>query len=111
MFLTGDDEPSRDRSAVSAASEIRHMAGLLEGLRALGSWRVLDDVLALVLDSAIQVTGAERGFIMLADDDGRLEFKLGRAQDRVTLSGRNSRRVVRFPKPSSPPASCASSRT
>jgi hypothetical protein len=30
-------------------------------LRALGSGRVLDEVLAMVLDSAIEVTGAERG--------------------------------------------------
>ena len=64
------------------------MAGLLEGLRALGSGRVLDDVLTLVLDSAIDVTGAERGFIMLANDKGVLEFKLARLRGRQTLSGR-----------------------
>jgi serine phosphatase RsbU (regulator of sigma subunit) len=72
---------------VSAASEIRHMANLLEGLRALGSGRVVDEVLALVLDAAIQVTGADRGFIMLADEEGKLEFKLGRGKNRITLSG------------------------
>jgi serine phosphatase RsbU (regulator of sigma subunit) len=98
MFLVGDDEPSHDRSAISAATELRHMAGLLEGLRALGSGRVLDDVLALVLDSAIQVTGAERGFIMLADKEGRLEFKLGRAVNRVTLSGRNFETSRKIPE-------------
>ena len=70
VFFVGDEAPSHERSAVAAASEIRHMAGLLEGLRALGSGRVLDDVLALVLDSAIDVTGAERGFIMLATRPG-----------------------------------------
>ena len=63
------------------------MSSLLEGLRALGSGRVLDEVLALVLDSAIDVTRAERGFIMLANDHGGLDFKLGRAQGHVTLSG------------------------
>jgi serine phosphatase RsbU (regulator of sigma subunit)/pSer/pThr/pTyr-binding forkhead associated (FHA) protein len=87
VFLIGEEEPSRERSALSAATELRHMATLLEGLRALGSGRVLDDVLALVLDSAIEVTGADRGFIMLANDEGTLEFKLGRALGRVTLSG------------------------
>ena len=66
-FVTSDDAPSVERSAISAAGEFRQMAVLLEGLRALGSGRVLDEVLALVLDSAIEVTGAERGFIMLAD--------------------------------------------
>jgi serine phosphatase RsbU (regulator of sigma subunit)/pSer/pThr/pTyr-binding forkhead associated (FHA) protein len=88
IFLVGDEAPSVDRSAAAAVNELRHMAGLLEGLRALGSGRVLDDVLALVLDSAIEVTGAERGFIMLAPDGGELEFKLARGVGRVTLPGR-----------------------
>lgn len=86
-FVTGEESPSQERSAVAAASELRHMAGLLEGLRALGSGRVLDDVLTLVIDSAIDVTGAERGFIMLANDQGKLEFKLARARGHITLSG------------------------
>ena len=98
VFVVGDEDPSRDRSAVSAAVELRHMAGLLEGLRALGSGRVLDDVLALVLDSAIEVTGADRGFIMLADDQGSLEYKLGRAEGGLTLSGRNFETSRKIPE-------------
>jgi sigma-B regulation protein RsbU (phosphoserine phosphatase) len=88
VFAVGDEAPSQARSSVAAVSEIRHMAGLLEGLRALGSGRVLDDVLTLVLDAAIDVTGAERGFIMLENGDGALEFKLGRARGRIRLSGK-----------------------
>ena len=89
VFLIDDsDDDSQERSALSAATELRHMAALLEGLRALGSGRVLDDVLKLVLDSAIETTGAERGFIMLAGISGELEFKLARARGAVTLSGR-----------------------
>jgi serine phosphatase RsbU (regulator of sigma subunit)/pSer/pThr/pTyr-binding forkhead associated (FHA) protein len=87
VFLIDDDESSRSQSAVSVVSELRHLAGLLEGLRALGSGRVLDDVLTLVLDSAITVTGAERGFIMLANNAGQLEFKIARARGQVTMSG------------------------
>ena len=98
VFLIGEEDISRERSALSAATELRHMASLLEGLRALGSGRVLDDVLALVLDSAIDVTGAERGFIMLANEDGQLEFKLGRAQGRVTLSGRTFETSRKIPE-------------
>ncbi len=63
------------------------MAGLLEGLRALGSGRVLDDVLTLVLDSAIDVTGAERGFIMLANEDERARVQARAGARQVTLSG------------------------
>ncbi|MDE3156792.1 MAG: SpoIIE family protein phosphatase [Acidobacteriota bacterium] len=87
VFLTEDGGPSIQQSAASAASDLRRMATLLESLRALGGGRVLDEVLQIVLDSAIDVTGAERGFIMLADAGGRLEFKLGRARGRVSLSG------------------------
>ncbi len=88
VFAVGDETPSVERSAVAAAGELRQITALLEGLRALGSGRVLDEVLALVLDSAIDVTGAERGFIMLANDRRELEFKLARARGKVTLSGR-----------------------
>jgi phosphoserine phosphatase RsbU/P len=87
LFVIGEESASQERSAVAAASELRHMAGLLEGLRALGSGRVLDDVLTLVIDSAIDVTGAERGLIMLANDQGALEFKLARARGHLTLPG------------------------
>jgi len=96
-FVTSDDAPSVERSAISAAGEFRQMAVLLEGLRALGSGRVLDEVLALVLDSAIEVTGAERGFIMLAHR-GRLEFKLARARGKVTLSGRTFETSQKIPE-------------
>jgi sigma-B regulation protein RsbU (phosphoserine phosphatase) len=88
VYAAGADAPSAEKSAASAATELRQMAALLEGLRALGSGRVLDEVLALVLDSAIEVTGAERGFIMLATRDGELEFTIARARGKVTLSGR-----------------------
>ena len=89
IFLLEKDThfPSQDESALSAASELRQVATLLEGLRALGSGRVLDDVLTLVLDSAIEVTGAERGFIMLANADKELEFKLARMRGKMTMSG------------------------
>lgn len=75
--------------ATSAAGDLRQVATLLEGLRALGSGRVLDEVLAMVIDSAIEVASAERGFIMLAGQDNRLEFKMGRSRGRVTLPGKS----------------------
>ena len=86
VFLLSD-APAGDSRSVSAVGEMHQVAVLLEGLRALSSGKVLDDVLALVMDSAISVGGAERGFIMLAGDDKVLDFKLGRSRDRVTLPG------------------------
>src|SRR5947199_1629931 len=96
VFFVDDEAPSVEKSAISAASELRQMSALLEGLRALGSGRVLDEVLAMVLDSAIEVTGAERGFIMLANPHGALEFTMARSRGKITLSGRSfdtSRRI------------------
>ncbi len=55
-----------ERVAELAVGDLRQVSSLLEGLRAMGSSRVLDDILALVLDSSIDISGAERGFIMLA---------------------------------------------
>ena len=98
VFLIGEEDGAQEHSAVSAVSELRHLAALLEGLRALGSGRVLDDVLTLVLDSSIEVTGAERGFIMLANQAGQLEFKLARARGQVTMSGRTFETSRKIPE-------------
>jgi len=38
---------------------------------------IVDDVLKLVLKNAIEITNAERGFIILKNNFGTLEFKLG----------------------------------
>jgi sigma-B regulation protein RsbU (phosphoserine phosphatase) len=86
VFLLADSAPPPERATTTAIGDLRQIAVLLEGLRALGSGRVLDDVLSLVLDSAIEVSGAERGFIML-EMAGELEFKMARGRGRVVLSG------------------------
>ena len=71
----------------SEGTNFGQMAAILDGLRALGSGRVLGEVLAIVLDAALDVTKAERGFIMLANQQGELEFKMARRLGRVTLPG------------------------
>jgi serine phosphatase RsbU (regulator of sigma subunit) len=87
LFMVEGAEPPAEKSATTAIGDLRQITALLEGLRALGSGRVLDDVLSLVLDSAIEVSGAERGFIMLAGATSELEFKMARGRSRQTLSG------------------------
>jgi len=84
--------------ATAAVGDLRQVATLLEGLRALGSGRVLDEVLAMVIDSAIEVASAERAFIMLAGSDNRLEFKMGRARGRVTLPGKSFETSRKIPE-------------
>jgi serine phosphatase RsbU (regulator of sigma subunit) len=78
---TGDEAATRS----AARDDLRQVTALLEGVRALGSGRVLQDVLALVLDASLEVSGAERGFVMLAGSEG-LEFKLARGRRKQTLA-------------------------
>ena len=86
------------RDAASDAGDLRQMAAILNGLRALGSGRVLDEVLTLVLDSALDVTKAERGFVMLARPDGELEFKTARGRGRITLPGTTFTTSTKIPR-------------
>ncbi len=86
IFLSAEDSRTGSRSTTGARDDLRQINALLEGFRALGSGRVLQDVLALVLDAALEISGAERGFIMLSTPDGQLEFRLARGRDKQTLT-------------------------
>jgi len=83
---------------IGSDADLRQMAAILNGLRALGSGRVLEEVLTLVLDSALDVTKAERGFIMLARPDGELEFKTARGRGRITLPGTSFTTSAKIPR-------------
>jgi serine phosphatase RsbU (regulator of sigma subunit) len=93
VFLAHDrtsDTGSRSGTASDASGIIggfRQIATLLDALRGLGGHRVLDEVLTLVMDAAIDVTGAERGFLMLAGARGALEPKVARMRGRLPLAG------------------------
>lgn len=82
----GADTISFSRSQTGARDDLRQITVLLDGFRSLGSGRVLQEVLALVLDAAIELSGAERAFIMLGGGEGKLEFKLARGKGKVTLT-------------------------
>jgi serine phosphatase RsbU (regulator of sigma subunit) len=84
VFRFHDTGAAGAESAVRTEG-LRHVALLLEGLRALGSGRVLEEVLAIVLDSAIELAEAERGCVMLADAAGILQIRLARARGRKPL--------------------------
>ena len=78
LVFLGDAELLTQELTPNPREGLRQMTDLLERLRGLGPGRLLPDVLALVLDAALEMTLADRGFIMLADADGRLEFRMGR---------------------------------
>jgi serine phosphatase RsbU (regulator of sigma subunit) len=86
LLVLAADEQASARSLTGARDDLRQLTALLAGFRALGSGRVLQDVLALVLDASIEISGAERAFIMLASASGELEFKLARGRQKLTLT-------------------------
>lgn len=87
-------ETGESSALTSGHYDFRQVNALLAGLRALGSGQVLDEVLAIVLDSTLELTGAERGFILLAEPGGQLVQRLARARGGITLtSAQTSKRI------------------
>lgn len=70
-----------------SARGFREVGTLLSAFRALSSIQLLDDLLALVVDTAIELTGAERGFIMLKEGDESLSFRCARNNQKRSLDG------------------------
>ena len=66
-LLTGDPVADRKRVAI-----------LLETIAAVNSSVKIGDVIRNVVDKSVQVTGAERGIIMLLDDENVLRIELAR---------------------------------
>ncbi len=74
----------------------REVGMVLAAFHAISSIPLLDDLLALVVDTAIELAGAERGFIMLKEENDGLSFRCARNSDRASLEGscfQTSRRV------------------
>jgi sigma-B regulation protein RsbU (phosphoserine phosphatase) len=98
VFATDGAKTTGFLDASSDVTNLRQMAAILNGLRALGSGRVLDEVLTLVMDSALDVTKAERGFMMLANMEGELEFKIARGKGKTTLPGTSFTTSEKIPR-------------
>jgi signal transduction histidine kinase len=60
-------------------SSLHNLETILTVVRKINTSLVLSDVLNLVLDEAIRITHAERGFLMLANEHRVLEFAVGRS--------------------------------
>jgi sigma-B regulation protein RsbU (phosphoserine phosphatase) len=73
--------------AVSANEELQKLARFVEVNQAFKFSLTPDDVLCLIVDAAIEMTKAERGFLMLKNEAGDLEFKVARDHGRNWLLG------------------------
>ena len=74
------------------------LSAVLDVALALQSSLAVDDVLAAAVDAALVVTHAERGFLMLTDEQGELTIRVARDRDGKILRGddlRIPRTVIR----------------
>jgi signal transduction histidine kinase len=66
--------------------KLKNLEVILDIIKSINSSLILEDVLELVLKNAIKLTNSERGFIVLKNNLGELEYRLGLDNDNNTLS-------------------------
>jgi adenylate cyclase len=78
-------------SATNAERELSKLRTLGRVAETVNSSLELDVVLRRVLDTAVEVMAAERGFLMIADAAGKLELTTTYGIDRATVEGADMR--------------------
>ena len=70
----------------STPSEFRQLELVLETIQAVHAVRALDEILRLIVDATIELTGTERGLIMLTNAQGELEQRIARRHNRTDVT-------------------------
>ena len=85
------------KPAAGAGSDLEMLNVFLEAARKLNTSGVLDDVLNALLEAALRLTRAERGFVFLRQPDGELHLAAGRDKngDAISDDSTISRSVLR----------------
>lgn len=72
---------------VTAVEEERHkLLAFASTTQAVNSSLELDEVLRLVMDTIVQLTNAERGFLMLRDAEGQMAMRLARNWEQESVN-------------------------
>lgn len=74
-----------DKELGKYGEDYRNLRMLLEISKSLTQSNRLDELLPMIVDMAIKVSGAERGFVMLLTQSGKLEFNVGRNNKKENL--------------------------
>lgn len=74
------------KASEGASPQLQHLGLLLQMAQMLNRAPALEEVLTLLVDSAIQLTDAERGMLFLRDDSGELQLRLARGRGGVYLT-------------------------
>jgi signal transduction histidine kinase len=72
-----DDRVKNVIDADESSERLKNLEVILNIVNTINRSLILEDVLELVLKNAIRLTNSERGFIVLQNNPGDLEFKLG----------------------------------
>jgi PAS domain S-box-containing protein len=78
------------RQVASREEERANLHALAEIGQVVNSFLKLDDVLRIVMDTIVRLTGAERGFLMLRDFKGEMAIHIARNWERETLAASES---------------------
>ncbi len=86
----GNPVPVRDatldgRTVDSMRARSMDMMG--QALRAMIEGRGLEEILGIVVDQTVRLASADRGFVMLANPEGKLEIRMARGRRGLTLEG------------------------
>jgi serine phosphatase RsbU (regulator of sigma subunit) len=74
------------KPAAGAGSDLEMLNVFLEAARKLNNVGVLDDVLSALLEAALRLTRAERGFVFLRQPDGELRLAAGRGKEGESIT-------------------------
>ncbi|RME87773.1 MAG: adenylate/guanylate cyclase domain-containing protein [Anaerolineae bacterium] len=86
------------RLVASFEEERQNMIALADISRVVNSSLELDEVLRIVMDTIVRLTGAERGFLMLRDEQGEMTIRIARNWEQESINPSEfaiSRTVVR----------------
>ncbi len=97
IFLTSGQAPPAEAfltsiqttslfDATSTANDLQHVSRFLERVRQFAAGVPLHEILDVVLDIALEITRAERGFIVLLDDSKQPRFQRGRNHKKENLN-------------------------
>lgn len=94
---TGARELLDRASSQVSGSDLEKLSLFLEAAQRFNGTQVLEDVLSTMIEYALRLTSAERGFVFLGDNVASLRLRTGRASDGSVLhdDSKISRSIVR----------------
>lgn len=85
LLSVGKDNDTDHLGMINGINRVHDLERILSVVKMINNSLVLDEVLRLVVDCSIEVAKAERGFLLLADSDGKLRCKVARNSKKESL--------------------------